>query len=150
GPDGKDIEIRITFRFLLPGVYFSVKKNEILRNQYPEQPPLAVITALICPGIESEIGGHVQVQMPMQLQHDATAHQRFVVDHAIEDTSVCDAASIVVAAIVSKLRVHAAANVIELFVQILVVLQLTPILDLGLMTLGPNSDLGHDPLKPCG
>ncbi|GFX66396.1 uncharacterized protein TNCV_343701 [Trichonephila clavipes] len=49
--------------------------RRILINQYPEQPPLAVITALILLGIESEIGWYVQVHMPLQLQHDATVHQ---------------------------------------------------------------------------
>ncbi|GFV72198.1 hypothetical protein TNCV_995701 [Trichonephila clavipes] len=41
---------------------------------------------------------------------------RFVVDHNIENFLVCDAASWVAAAMVSELRVHAAANVVELFV----------------------------------
>ncbi|GFW85261.1 hypothetical protein TNCV_3250011 [Trichonephila clavipes] len=39
----------------------------------------------------------------------------FVVDHTIEDASVCDAASRITSAMVSKLRVHAAANVDKLF-----------------------------------
>ncbi|GFV56261.1 hypothetical protein TNCV_106171 [Trichonephila clavipes] len=41
---------------------------------------------------------------------------RFVVDHTIDDASECDAASRVAAALVSELRVHATANVVELFV----------------------------------
>ncbi|GFT22409.1 hypothetical protein TNCV_3273811 [Trichonephila clavipes] len=67
----------------------------------------------------------------MTSRHSCT---RFVVDHTIEDTLICDAASRVAAALISELRVHAAANVIELFVQTLVVLQTTPTLDSGLMT----------------
>ncbi|GFV46704.1 hypothetical protein TNCV_3847141 [Trichonephila clavipes] len=69
---------------------------------------------------------------------------RFVVDHTIEDAPVCDAASWVTTAIVSELSAHASANVVELFVQTLVVLKTPPILDLGLVT-------GlHDSLRPCG
>ncbi|GFT96027.1 hypothetical protein TNCV_313131 [Trichonephila clavipes] len=68
----------------------------------------------------------------------------FVVDHSIQDAPVCDAASKVAAAMVSKLRVHAAENVIKLFVQTLVVLQTTPILDSGLVT------WLHDSLRSCG
>ncbi|GFX46131.1 hypothetical protein TNCV_2094471 [Trichonephila clavipes] len=63
------------------------------------------------------------------LQH-AVVHysaEMFVVDHIIEDASVRDAASKVATAMVSELRVHAAENVVELFVQTLVVLQTTPI-----------------------
>ncbi|GFV44169.1 hypothetical protein TNCV_1825361 [Trichonephila clavipes] len=59
---------------------------------------------------------------------------KFVVDHTIEMTPVGDAASRVAAAMVSKLSINAAANVIELFVQTLFVLQTSPILDSGLVT----------------
>ncbi|GFX01621.1 hypothetical protein TNCV_3971211 [Trichonephila clavipes] len=59
---------------------------------------------------------------------------RFIVDHTIEDAPVCDAASRVAAVMVSELRAHAGANVIELYVQTLVVLQMTPILDSELVT----------------
>ncbi|GFW91961.1 hypothetical protein TNCV_2152411 [Trichonephila clavipes] len=77
----------------------------------------------------------------MPSRHSCT---RFVVDHTIEDAPVYDAASRVAAAMASELRVHAAANVVELFVQTLVVLQTTPILDSRLVT-------GlHDPLRPYG
>ncbi|GFT50830.1 hypothetical protein TNCV_321441 [Trichonephila clavipes] len=54
---------------------------------------------------------------------------RFDVDPIIDDSPVCDSASRVATALVSKLRVHATTNVIELFVKALVVLQTTPILD---------------------
>ncbi|GFX99220.1 hypothetical protein TNCV_2494011 [Trichonephila clavipes] len=67
---------------------------------------------------------------------------RFVVDHTFEDAPVCDAASRVAEAMVSKLRVHAAANVVKLFVQTLAVLQTLVILDSGLVV------LKHDPLRP--
>ncbi|GFW05002.1 hypothetical protein TNCV_597961 [Trichonephila clavipes] len=59
---------------------------------------------------------------------------RFVVDHTIEDAHVCDLASRVATAMVSELRVHAAANVLDLFVQAFAVLQKTPVLDSGLVT----------------
>ncbi|GFV94004.1 transposable element Tcb2 transposase [Trichonephila clavipes] len=49
-------------------------------------------------------------------------HAMFIGDHTIEDASVCDTASRVVAVIVSKPRVQAGANVIELFVRTLVVM----------------------------
>ncbi|GFW67382.1 hypothetical protein TNCV_2596151 [Trichonephila clavipes] len=54
---------------------------------------------------------------------------RFVIDPTIEDTAAGVAASRVAAALFFKLRVHAAASVVELFVQTFVVLQTTPILD---------------------
>ncbi|GFT12526.1 hypothetical protein TNCV_5093311 [Trichonephila clavipes] len=41
---------------------------------------------------------------------------RFVVDDTIKDAPVCGAASRVAAAMVSKMRVQAATNVVELFV----------------------------------
>ncbi|GFX91755.1 hypothetical protein TNCV_3529541 [Trichonephila clavipes] len=56
---------------------------------------------------------------------------RFVVNHTIEDAPVHGAASRVSAAMVSELRVYAVANVTELFVQTLVVLQTTPIIHSG-------------------
>ncbi|GFU30649.1 hypothetical protein TNCV_3031601 [Trichonephila clavipes] len=59
---------------------------------------------------------------------------KFVVDHTIEDAPVRHAAPRVAAALVSKLRIHAAANFVELFVQTLVVLKMIPILASGLMT----------------
>ncbi|GFV30048.1 hypothetical protein TNCV_1194951 [Trichonephila clavipes] len=68
---------------------------------------------------------------------------RFVVNHTIEHRPVGDTASRVAAAMVSKLRVHAATNVVELFVQTLVVLQTMPILNSGFVT-WPN-----DPLRSC-
>ncbi|GFV84750.1 uncharacterized protein TNCV_4297321 [Trichonephila clavipes] len=69
---------------------------------------------------------------------------RFVVYHTFEDAPVCDAASRIVEAIVSELRVHATTNVFELFLQALVVLQTSPSLNPGLLT------RLHDPLRPCG
>ncbi|GFW99537.1 hypothetical protein TNCV_3417701 [Trichonephila clavipes] len=71
-------------------------------------------------------------------------HPRFVADHTIEAAPICDATSEVSAAMVSELRFHTAANVIEQFVQTLVVLQTTPTLDSGIMT------WLHDSLRPCG
>ncbi|GFT93701.1 hypothetical protein TNCV_499781 [Trichonephila clavipes] len=70
--------------------------------------------------------------------------QKFVVDHTIEDAPVCDAASKVAASMVSELRVHTIANVVELFVQKLVVLQTSQILDSGLVM------RQHQPLRLCG
>ncbi|GFV52973.1 HTH_48 domain-containing protein [Trichonephila clavipes] len=74
----------------------------------------------------------------MTSRHSCT---RFVVDHTIQDASVCDAASSVAAAMVSELRVNAAANVVELFTQTLV-LKTTPVHDSGLVT------WLHDTLRP--
>ncbi|GFY24180.1 hypothetical protein TNCV_1012331 [Trichonephila clavipes] len=50
----------------------------------------------------------------------------FIVDLTAENAHICDAASRVAATIVSKLRVPVTANVVELFVQTLVVLQMNP------------------------
>ncbi|GFW66045.1 transposable element Tc3 transposase [Trichonephila clavipes] len=68
---------------------------------------------------------------------------RFLVDHTIEDIPLCDAAAGLATSMVTELRVHAAANVVELFVQTFVVLRTIPILDSGLKT------FQHDPLSPC-
>ncbi|GFW89873.1 hypothetical protein TNCV_2425301 [Trichonephila clavipes] len=67
----------------------------------------------------------------------------FVVDPTNEDAPAGDAASRVAAALVSELRVHAATNVVELYVQTLFVLRTTPLLDSGLLT-GM-----HDHLRLC-
>ncbi|GFW19748.1 hypothetical protein TNCV_1606381 [Trichonephila clavipes] len=48
--------------------------------------------------------------------HLAIHAPKFTVYHTIKDVPVCDAASRLAAAMVSQLRVHAAANVIKLFV----------------------------------
>lgn len=45
---------------------------------------------------------------------------RFAVDHTIDGTSVCDVSSKVAGAMFTELTGHAAANIVELFVQILV------------------------------
>ncbi|GFY08188.1 hypothetical protein TNCV_1356011 [Trichonephila clavipes] len=52
-------------------------KTILRRGRNPEEPLLAVITGLVRFGIESNRywGWHVQVQIPMQLQHNVTAHQ---------------------------------------------------------------------------
>ncbi|GFY05376.1 hypothetical protein TNCV_2208211 [Trichonephila clavipes] len=70
---------------------------------------------------------------------------RFVVDYTIKDAPVCDASSKVAVAMVSELRVNTVVNVVELFVQTFVVLQMTliPILDSVLVT------WLQDPLRPC-
>ncbi|GFU69046.1 hypothetical protein TNCV_4457731 [Trichonephila clavipes] len=73
-----------------------------------------------------------------------SAAETFVIDNTIEFVPVCDLASMVAAAIVPQLIVHAVANVVELFVQTLVVLQKTLVLDSGLAT------WLHNPLRPCG
>ncbi|GFV91843.1 hypothetical protein TNCV_2975151 [Trichonephila clavipes] len=76
--------------------------------------------------------------------HFAIRAPRIVVDHTINDVPVCVAALRLAAAMISELRVHAAAYVVDLFVQILVVLQTTLILNSGLVT------WLHDPLSQCG
>ncbi|GFW28463.1 hypothetical protein TNCV_4641281 [Trichonephila clavipes] len=58
----------------------------------------------------------------LKKEHLTIRAPRFIVDHTIEDAPVCDPASRVAATMVSELRVHAAANVVELFVQTLIVL----------------------------
>ncbi|GFT00638.1 hypothetical protein TNCV_141831 [Trichonephila clavipes] len=65
-------------------------------------------------------------------------------DNTIEDAFVCDAVSRVSAAMISDLRVNTAAKGVKLFVQTLVVLQTTPVLDSGLVK------WLHDPLRPSG
>nr|XP_042908262.1 uncharacterized protein LOC107445175 [Parasteatoda tepidariorum] len=69
-----------------------------------------------------------------------------MVDHTIGGAPACYAASKVAEAeaMVVKLTVHAAANVVALFVQTLVVLQLIPFVDSGFVT------QLYDPLRPCG
>ncbi|GFU04912.1 hypothetical protein TNCV_1290241 [Trichonephila clavipes] len=67
----------------------------------------------------------------MTSSHSCT---RFIVDNTIEDVHVCDAVTKIVATIVSELRIRAAENVVEMSIQTLVVLLLTPILDSELVT----------------
>ncbi|GFW24167.1 hypothetical protein TNCV_1847261 [Trichonephila clavipes] len=50
----------------------------------------------------------------LKKQRLAIRAPRFVVDHTIEYAPICDAASRVAEAMVSELRFHAAANVVEL------------------------------------
>ena len=64
-------------------------------------------------------------------------------EHTIEGAPIYDIASRVAEGMVVELTVRAAASVVELFVQTLVVLQMTPFPDSGLMT------WQYDPLKPC-
>ncbi|GFV65088.1 hypothetical protein TNCV_2303951 [Trichonephila clavipes] len=61
-------------------------------------------------------------------------YPKFIVDYNIENVPVCGAMTRVAAAMVSEMRVLAAANVVELFVQTIVVLQNTSILVSGLVT----------------
>ncbi|PRD24681.1 UNVERIFIED_CONTAM: Centrosomal protein [Trichonephila clavipes] len=68
---------------------------------------------------------------------------RFIVDCTIKDAPVCDAASRVAATRVCEMKVHAATDIFKMFVQTLVVLQMTPVLDLGLMR------WMHNPSKSC-
>ncbi|GFV81836.1 hypothetical protein TNCV_1057251 [Trichonephila clavipes] len=70
--------------------------------------------------------------------------QVLVVDHIIKDAPVYESASRVARSIVSELSIHAAANVLDLFVQTLLISQTTPILDSGLTT------WLQDPLSSCG
>ncbi|GFW57145.1 hypothetical protein TNCV_540621 [Trichonephila clavipes] len=95
--------------------------------------------------------GDDEYTLPVYIHHDAAKHGcnrldavnrtwiplkkgrltipalRFIIYHSSEDASVYDATSKAAAAMVSKLKVHAAANVFELLVQTLVVLQTTPL-----------------------
>ncbi|GFW61084.1 hypothetical protein TNCV_4872941 [Trichonephila clavipes] len=57
-----------------------------------------------------------------------------VVDHTIKDAPVRDSTSRVALAMASKLRVNATANVVEMFMQTLVALQTTPMLNSGFVT----------------
>ncbi|GFV08890.1 hypothetical protein TNCV_3821331 [Trichonephila clavipes] len=81
------------------------------------------------PAVRTRGNREVYPMVPHRFTVDGGLVLRFVVDHTIEDAPVSDAASSDSAsAMVSK----AAANVIELFVQTLAVLQTTPIMDSGL------------------
>ncbi|GFX55310.1 hypothetical protein TNCV_3968641 [Trichonephila clavipes] len=55
----------------------------------------------------------------------------FVVDRTIEDAPISDAESRLASAIVSELRVHAAENIVELFVQNLLSCKLPQFLTQG-------------------
>ncbi|GFV76816.1 hypothetical protein TNCV_4730361 [Trichonephila clavipes] len=75
------------------------------RNVYPVAP-------------HNVMPGDRSINLKMMTRHSCVM---FVVYHTIEETPVCDAALRVAAAMVSDLTVHAAANVVELFVQTLAV-----------------------------
>ena len=74
-----------------------------------------------------------RIKIPMKTRHHAIPASRFVIGHIIEGASICYVVSSVVEDMVVELNAQDAANVVELFVQILV-LQTTPFLDTGLMT----------------
>ncbi|GFW40813.1 hypothetical protein TNCV_4368611 [Trichonephila clavipes] len=57
--------------------------------------------------------GKQNMKLSEKKWHLAIRAPRDVVDHTIEDASVCDATTRVAAAMVSELRVYAAANVVE-------------------------------------
>ncbi|GFW71081.1 hypothetical protein TNCV_91241 [Trichonephila clavipes] len=73
---------------------------------------------------------HVQYMQQVVRDYFAETVARFVIYHTIEDAPVYDAALKVASAMISELRIHAIANVVELFVQTLV-FQTTPIFDSG-------------------
>ena len=76
------------------------------------------------------------------LDHTILA-SRFVIKLIAEGALACDLVSRVFKVIVADLSLHAAANIIELFVQIFVVLQGTKFLESVLM-MWP-----YDSLRPC-
>ena len=76
-------------------------------------------------------------------RREAIPASRFVVHDTIGGAPVCDTASRVVDTIVAVLTVHAAANVVELFVQTQVVLQTIAFLDSGFVT------SLYDSVRPC-
>ncbi|GFV88773.1 hypothetical protein TNCV_3355251 [Trichonephila clavipes] len=63
-----------------------------------------------------------RTRIHLKRQRPAIGVPRFIVDLTFEDAPVCDANSREIAVMVSELRVHAAANVVEMFVQTLVIL----------------------------
>ncbi|GFX46098.1 hypothetical protein TNCV_2094161 [Trichonephila clavipes] len=94
-----------------------------MRNQYPEQPPVAVITELINLGIKSNrnwmtcIGRDTHVASTRCYSSSTiVTGVWFVVGHTIQEAPVWDEELSVATAMVSELRVHAAAYVVELFV----------------------------------
>ncbi|GFS86217.1 hypothetical protein TNCV_660961 [Trichonephila clavipes] len=71
---------------------------------------------------------------PGLVQYEDDSTNVRVIDHTFENPPVCDTASSVATAMFSELRIHAYANVVELFVQTHIVLQTTPIHDSELKT----------------
>ncbi|GFV77942.1 cytochrome P450 3A11 [Trichonephila clavipes] len=66
----------ILLRDILVKDFHIFPQRRILRNQYAEQPPLAVITAFMCLDIKSNRDRVACTGIDnMQIQHDATAHQ---------------------------------------------------------------------------
>lgn len=53
------------------------------------------------------------VWIRLKRRPDAISASRFVVDHTIEDATVCDAASRIAEAMAAMLTIHAAENVVE-------------------------------------
>ncbi|GFV56987.1 uncharacterized protein TNCV_1678681 [Trichonephila clavipes] len=100
-----------------PGAFY-----HILRNHYPKQLPMVVITTLIPRNVELNSNRMVckreDLTASTRRHRPSTAVKSiwFFVDRTIEDAPVYDAVSMIVASMVSTLRVHAAANVVELVV----------------------------------
>ncbi|GFW76230.1 hypothetical protein TNCV_3800651 [Trichonephila clavipes] len=83
----------------------------------------------------------------VQCRQHAVVHypaEKFAVDNIIEDALDCDEVLSRAGTMVHEMRVHSVTNIIGLFLQTLVVLQTTPILDTGLLT------WLLDPLRSCG
>ena len=74
-----------------------------------------------------------RIEIHMKIWFFTTSGSKYVVIYIIEGAPVCDVAYRVAEAMTAELRVHAAASVIQLFVQEFVFLQTTPFLDLGVL-----------------
>ena len=69
---------------------------------------------------------------------------RFVVEYTIVRDPVCDVALTVAEAVIAEVTVHAATDVVEIFVQTLFVLKNIPFLNSGLLA------WLYNPLRPKG
>ena len=74
-----------------------------------------------------------KIEIRLETRHHAILELKIVVEHATKDALVSDVSSRVVETMVTELIVHAAANVVELFVKTLVDLKITPLLTSGLV-----------------
>ena len=101
------------------------------------QPVCTLVTYVLRSTAKYEYDHHDSLnkfKIRLHARHLAIPASRFVFEHIIDCPHVCDVANRVAKAIVVELTVHAAANVVELFMHTVVILQTTPFLDARLVT----------------
>ena len=75
-----------------------------------------------------------RIKIRLKIRRHAIPTTKFVVDHAVESTPACNVTLRIFKGMEAEMRDHVVANIVELFVQILIILQKTRFLDSLLVT----------------